>query len=305
VRSSWGTNPEVTSQASGSRLFQGQHHLAPAPGGSVMGTLYHLHRDYTFRDCIFEGAPGPDGRVTTRWGIRAYDVVDWSFLHCEWRNIPDEHGCYLSAPGSVLWRQCRFEGMGSQAIQVVYRWEPPAAHETSDPRLRELGGLQHVDQCIFLECGKPTGGRPAYALSFFGGPRCDVRIERSYIQTLESQHLDYLGQPSSSYGAIMVHDRPRVEILDTYVHYRRPDRPVIQIWNVEEVVIQGCEVVEGTIEIRNCGKVRLIGNTGAALRGAAGARLPGVSATALSARARARSRRCPSGRARRCRVGAP
>lgn len=264
VKTLWGTNLREAAQQSGSPRFAGEHHLAVSSGAAVLSTHYQEHRDFTFRECILEGAPTADGRLTTRWGVRAYDVIDWRFEHCEWRNIPDEHGCYLSAPGSVLWSQCKFEGIGSQAIQVVFRTDPAHVHETSNPALREIGGLQHVVECLFLECGKPSGGRPAYALSFFEGPKCDVRIERCYVQTRESHHLDHLGMPSSSYGAIMVHDRPRVEILDTYVDFRRPDRAVIQIWNVEEVVIQGCEVPEGEIELRNCGRVLLRGNKGGA-----------------------------------------
>jgi hypothetical protein len=264
VQTLWGTNLQEAAQKSGSRRFVGEHHLAVSSGAAVLSTHYNESRGFTFQECILEGAPAADGRLTTRWGVRAYDVIDWRFEHCEWRNIPDEHGCYLSAPGSVLWSQCKFEGIGSQAIQVVYRTDPAHVHETSNPALREVGGLQQVVECLFLECGKPSGGRPAYALSFFEGPRCDVRIERCYIQTRESHHLDHLGMPSSSYGAIMVHDRPRVEILDTFVDYRRPDRAVIQIWNVEEVVIQGCEIPEGEIEIRNCGRVLLRGNKGGA-----------------------------------------
>jgi hypothetical protein len=121
-----------------------------------------------------------------------------------------------------------------------------------------------VAESLFLECGKPSGGRPSYALSFFEGPRADVRIEGCYVRTLASPHLDPQGVPSSSYGAIMVHGRPRVEILDTYVHYARPDRDVIQIWNADEVLIQDCEIVEGTIELRNCKRVRVTGCTGGA-----------------------------------------
>jgi hypothetical protein len=265
VRTEWGTNAkDAPPGGTSNRIFIGEHHAALAPGSPIFKTHTEPHRDFTFQDCIFEGAAGPDGKPRARWGIRAYDVIDWRFVHCEWRNIPDEHGCYLSAPGSVVWNKCRFLDMGSQAIQVVYRWEGGSAHETSNPALRAVGGLQHVSECIFLECGKPSGGRPAFALSFFEGPIARVRIERSYLQTLYSQHLDHEGLPAWSYGAIMVHDRPRVELIDNYIHYRKPDRPVIQIWNVDEVLIQDCEIVEGTIELRNCKRVRITGNKGGA-----------------------------------------
>lgn len=265
VHSEWGTTPkDGGGGATSSRVFKGERHSARAPGRAVFTTFTEPHRDFTFQDCAFEGAPGADGVVRTRWGIRAYDVMDWRFLRCEWRNLPDEHGCYLSAPGSVSWQKCRFEGIGSQAIQVVFRTEGAGAGETSNPGLRTLGGLQHVAESLFLECGKPSGGRPSYAISFFEGPRADVRIEGCYLRTLASPHLDPQGVPCSSYGAIMVHGRPRVEILDTYVRYARPDRDVIQIWNADEVLIQDCEIVEGTIELRNCKRVRVTGCTGGA-----------------------------------------
>ncbi len=261
----WGGFPtKGPSAVTAERRFIGQHFRFVSRGGAVLVTPTALMKDYVFKDCIIEGAPDRDGVIKTRWGVRAYDVIDWKFLHCEFRNIPDEHGCYLSAPGSVLWSRCRFENIGSQAIQVVYRWQPPNLHETTNPALRDIGGLQHVQECLVLEVGKPSGGRPSYALSFFEGPRCDVKIERCFIQTLGSQHLSDQGLPCASFGAIMVHDRPRVELFDNFVNYRKPDRDVIQIWNVEEVVIEGCEVTEGLIELRNCGKVRVRGNRGGA-----------------------------------------
>lgn len=263
--SQWGGFPTPgPSPVLAERRFTGQHFRSVSPGGAVLVTPTALMKDYVFKDCIIESAPDRDGQVKTRWGVRAYDVIDWKFVHCEFRSLPDEHGCYLSAPGSVLWSRCRFENIGSQAIQVVYRWQPPDAHETTNTALRDLGGLQRVEECLFLEIGKPTGGRPSYALSFFEGPRCEVEIEGCFIQTLGSQHLSDQGMPCASYGAIMVHDRPRVELRDTFVNYRKPDRDVIQIWNVGEVVIEGCEVTEGVIELRNCGKVRVRGNRGGA-----------------------------------------
>lgn len=263
VQTEWGTTPQDGAGGTSNRVYRGERHAARAPGRAVFTTFIEPHRDFTFQDCIFEGAPGPDGVVRTRWGIRAYDVMDWTFTHCEWRNLPDEHGCYLTAPGNVTWQRCRFENIGSQAIQVVFRHEG-ANKDTSNPGLRTMRGLQHVAQCLILECGKPSGGRPSYALSFFEGPRANVRIEGCYLRTHNSPHLDHQGVPSQSYGAIMVHDRPRVEILDTYVHYLRPDRDVIQIWNADEVLIQDCEILEGTIELRNCKRVRVVGCKGAA-----------------------------------------
>lgn len=264
VYTEWGTTPKDGGGATSNRVFKGERHSARAPGRAVFTTFTEPHRNFIFQDCVFEGAPGADGVVRTRWGIRAYDVMDWRFTRCEWRNLPDEHGCYLSAPGNVTWQKCRFEGIGSQAIQVVFRTDGAGAGETSNPSLRNMGGLHHVAESLFLECGKPSGGRPSYAISFFEGPRADVRIEGCYLRTLSSPHLDAEGVPSQSYGAIMVHNRPRVELLDTYVHYARPDRDVIQIWNADEVLIQDCEIVEGMIELRNCKRVRVTGCRGGA-----------------------------------------
>lgn len=263
--SKFGVNPvDLPPGGTTGRTFRGVHFSAVSKGGAVMATFPRAHRRFGFRDCVFEGVAGDDGKIRTRWGIRAYDVIDWEFEHCEWRQIPGEHGCYLSAPGSVTWRNCRFQNIGSQAIQVVYRTGGKSAHETSDPRLVNLGGLQLVQECVISEVGQPTGGRPSYALSFFQGPKTKVRIESCFIQTLNSPHLDHEGMPARSYGAIMVHERPRVEIVNNYVNYAQPDRDVIQIWNCDEVIIEGCEIVSGRIELRNCKRVRVAGNTGGA-----------------------------------------
>ena len=65
---------------------------------------------------LLEGVPGLGKTLLVR---TIADVIDWRFLRCEWRNIPDEHGCYLSAPGSVLWQKCRFEGIGSPFRRIM------------------------------------------------------------------------------------------------------------------------------------------------------------------------------------------
>ena len=215
--------------------------------------------------CWLDGS----GSTSVRWGIIAHGAKDWTFRRCLFRDIPDEHGLYLKSCWDLSFERCRFENIGSQAIQVVWRDHEAATPGICvDPYGNGRPAVQRVTECVFLEVGQPTGGRPSYALSFFEREPpttpvfSDVLVERCWLESQRYANQAMDGGPYYSYGAIMVHGRNRVVLDSNVVRYRRPNRAIVQIWNCAEVVLRGGDYSEGLIDIRNCPKVTLAGLTG-------------------------------------------
>ena len=217
-------------------------------------------------NCWVQGGP------KTRWGFRCFGPKDWILSHTKIFDIKDEHGCYFNSCWNITWQGVRFENIGSQGIQVVWR-DAEAQHPDVcvDPYDDGKGSAQKVTGCVFLEVGQPTGGRPSYAASFFerqpstARVPIDVIIERSWFESSKHANREAAGGPWYSYGAIMVHGRRRVVIDSNVVRYSKPNRAVIQVWDCDELVLTGCDVLEGLVDIRNVGKVRIHDNKGGAL----------------------------------------
>jgi len=186
-------------------------------------------------------------------------------------DVKDEHGCYFNSCWNLVWQGVRFENIGSQGIQVVWRdTEARNADVCLDPYGDGKGAVQRVTGCVFLEVGQPTGGRPSYAASFFerqpaaGRLPVDVVIEKSWFEASKHTNREAPGGPYQSYGAIMVHGRRRVVIDANVVRYLKPNRAVIQVWDCDELVFTNCEVHEGLVDVRNVDKVQIRGNRGGA-----------------------------------------
>ena len=133
-----------------------------------------------------------------------------------------------------------------------------------------------VSECVFLEVGKPSGGRPSYAISAFEGPRSPLRVERCVLRTVGSLRGDGSGGERDCYGAVMAHERDRFELVDTFVEYPRGDRDVVQVWRCSDgvagtpdVVITGCRVLADTfvdVRVSEGDTVVVEGNAGSTAR---------------------------------------
>lgn len=234
-------------------------------------------------DVLVRGALDESGQPRSRWGLIVFDVEGWSFSQCTFRDIPDEHGIYATTLGGLRFERCLFENIGSQAIQIVgaVPGTPRAEQTAHQTDWREYSAARAAEthsivECVFLEVGQPTGGRPSFAISAFEGPRNPVRIERCVLRTRASAHPDGGGVTRDSFGAVMAHQRSRFELLDTYIEYLDGDRDVIQVWNCSDgvagtpdVVLRGNRVLAGQwvdIRVQPGDTVVIEGNAGSTAR---------------------------------------
>lgn len=254
-------------------------------GVGVVKTHYHGTdgKPLAWTDVVVRGALAADGAPRSRWGVIAFDVEGWSFVNCTFRDIPDEHGLYLTTLGGVRFERCLFESIGSQAIQLVGAVPGTPREEQTAHRAdwqawgdARRGETHLVSECAFFEVGKPSGGRPSYAISAFEGPRNPLRVERCVLRTTQSVRRGGDGVERDCFGAVMAHARDRFELLDTYVEYPRGDRDVVQVWQCSDglagtpdVIIRGSRVIADTwIDVRvSAGdSVRIEGNAGSSAR---------------------------------------
>ncbi|HVS17022.1 MAG TPA: hypothetical protein VMT18_00375, partial [Planctomycetota bacterium] len=254
-------------------------------GVGVVQSHYHGTdgRPLAWTNVRVRGALDSDGAPRSRWGVIAFDVEGWSFVRCTFRDIPDEHGLYLTTLGGFRFERCLFAEIGSQAIQIVGAVpgtprEVQTAHR-ADWRAyssARAGETHLVSECVFLEVGKPTGGRPSYAISAFEGPRNPLRVERSVLRTTRSVRIDGSGFERDCFGAVMAHQRNRFELVDTYIEYPRGDRDVVQVWHCSDgkpgtpdVVITGSRVIANTfvdVRVSEGDTVVVEGNSGSTAR---------------------------------------
>lgn len=214
---------------------------------------------------LLAGAPGPDGVNRTRWGARWFDVRGFELSDFVVQDVPDEHGLYWNTLGGFRLSRGLFLAMGSQALQVCGAkpgtarqaetgLSPTAWQAEVDSRAWEW---QQVVECAALECGQPTGGRPSYALSFFGDVPNPVRILRCLVQTTSAWHTDTSGKPADCYGAVMAHDRLRFELLESGLLYAAGDRDTLQLWGIGDgdpttvdVYLRGSQIDGRGVDVR-------------------------------------------------------
>lgn len=213
---------------------------------------------------LLYGSPGPDGVNRARWGARWFDVRGFELEDFTIQDVPDEHGLYWNTIGGFRISRGLFLGMGSQALQVCGAKPGTArAHETGlGASWQQVVDVhrwdwQELAECAVLECGLPTGGRPSYALSFFGDVPNPVRLTRCLVQTTTAWHNDSSGQACDSYGAAMAHNRLRFELLESGLLYAKGDRDTLQLWAIGDgdpstvdVLLRGSQVDGRGVDIR-------------------------------------------------------
>lgn len=281
VFSAWGTQvkyPEMISQHHKVPNPQGTHAIInqPGTGGGGGGILAQATPPLLIKRCWLEGTGVAGYGPHTRWNCRGFGPADWSIMECYIFNNPDEHGFYLNSIYNLYFGKDKFEDIYSQAVQIVWREHEAVDFDSyMDPYGNGTRSLMVVDSCALIEVGRQAGGRPSFGLSFFevqpweGIRNTDVVIQGSYFESQKYENFEKSGGPYYSYGAIMIHGYQDVHLIANCIRHKKPNREVIQIWNCNDVVIEGCEVGdpfggdEVLLDIRNCrGKVTIKGCTG-------------------------------------------
>lgn len=268
--STWGTYDLAPEQT-------GVAFLASGPPDGQMGAMIglasygKLHEGYAITDCLF-ATTSPHNM---QWGVRAYDVIDWTIRRSEFRGPGQEHGAYLNAPGAFLIEDCLFSGWGGAGIQVTYRKaDGKYAAESVDPKLAEHGGTHTYRRVTIRDCGDPASDRfGAYLLSEHAPEVNWTYPDGSTYQTYRLANpvavdecvirggnldMDYKGQNIRSTRGLLVQQRPSLIVTGSVVDVPQPmDGWNSQIWAVDEVVLRDSEFNGGTIEIRWAKSVRI------------------------------------------------
>lgn len=128
-------------------------HKGPAP----------LSRRYNLLhwDDIAVTGQGP----SLKWGSREYNVENRLITRCDYTDITQEHGAYISNSGSTRVEQSTFLRCGSQGLQFSHRPNPYQQYSADNmPYARPP--RHNVVACDFVDCGF-EGTRPSYTLTYF------------------------------------------------------------------------------------------------------------------------------------------
>ena len=112
-----------------------------------------------------DGAASQSDKI--KWGCREYNLIDRSFINCDFSHITREHGTYSSLNGDTLAQSCTFTRCASQGIQKYSR---DAGYSQYGPDNRPQWKEQRTDilDCHFVDNGY-QGDRPSYALTIYQG----------------------------------------------------------------------------------------------------------------------------------------
>ena len=100
-----------------------------------------------------------------KWGSREYNVENRLITRCDYTDIAQEHGAYISNSGSTRVEQSTFLRCGSQGLQFSHRPNPYQQY-SADTMPYERPPRHSIVACDFIDCG--TGGtRPSYTLTYF------------------------------------------------------------------------------------------------------------------------------------------
>lgn len=205
---------------------------------AVLNLYGPVQSQILFTDCAWLAAPDPsDGSFSMmRWGIRGFGMMD------------------------VVFDRCAFSrGMGA-GTQVTLR--ASAAYGNIFPT-----GLHRYERCTYIGIGDPQSERwGAFTISEHEPEGYGVDFVPVQVEIIDCSliggHISWTdpnGKLVKSPRGIMIHGRERVEIRGLRLDYEAPyEGWAMQIWDCPEVTIADSYVREGTIELRNCGKISVL-----------------------------------------------
>lgn len=199
-------------------------------------------------------APGLDASQL-KWGTREYNAPERSFVACDFTEIPQEHGLYVSNSGGTLLDCCTFLRVGSQGAQWAYRPEPYQQYSADNMPYTEEP--EHtVSDSHFVDCGQ-GGTRPSFSLTYFSPGTSafpgTLRIENSSF--VADWNVPRAGDGCRSTGALVVTPSQgnvalegqnmmrSVWVKNSLFDYTKGDRSIAAIRSVDEVVFEDCAFI--------------------------------------------------------------
>jgi hypothetical protein len=130
----------------------------------------NLHRkQLAYRDGIYYwknvSVRGAVDARQLKWGTREYNAPDRVFVDCDFTEIWQEHGLYVSNSGNTGLDRCTFVRCGSQGAQWAHRAEPYQQYDADNMPYRQ-DPMHQVRDSHFVDCAY-QGTRPSFNLTYF------------------------------------------------------------------------------------------------------------------------------------------
>ncbi|MDG1048991.1 MAG: hypothetical protein P8M11_15245 [Planctomycetota bacterium] len=126
--------------------------------------LQMLQRSLTWDNVSVRPDPS-SGAPQLKWGTREYNVPDRRFINCDFTEIPQEHGLYVSNAADTTIDGCTFLRIGSQGAQFAHRDQPYQQYDADN--MSYLESPTHiVRDSHFIDCAY-GGTRPSFNLTYF------------------------------------------------------------------------------------------------------------------------------------------
>ncbi len=220
-------------------------HRGPSP-------LQLLQRSLTWDNVSVRPDP-VTGAPQLKWGTREFNAPDRFFLDCDFTEIPQEHGLYVSNAADTTLDRCTFLRVGSQGAQFAHR---DNAYQQYDPdNMPYAERPTHVVRdCHFIDCAY-GGTRPSFNLTYFSPgtsrqPGSILIEDSSFVCNWPTQRAD--GHRST--GALVIcrgqgtdplvpsigQMMSDVTIRNSLFDFTEGDRQIACIRSVEELVIEEC-----------------------------------------------------------------
>ena len=218
-------------------------HRGPSP-------LQLLQRSLTWRNISVRPDP-VSGASQLKWGTREFNVPDRYFIDCDFTEITQEHGLYVSNSADTSIEGCTFLRVGSQGAQFAHRYLPYQQYD-GDCMPYQEPPTHVVRDSHFIDCAY-RGTRPSFNLTYFSpgtseNPGSILIEDSSFVCKWPTERHD--GHYSTG-GLVICRGagtdplRPNVgqmmsnvTIRNTLFDFTDGDRAIACIRSVEELVIE-------------------------------------------------------------------
>jgi len=241
----------------GERLFwEDQNSVVPKGYNQWSSNLHKgelKRRGGSYAWCNIGVAPGLDASQL-KWGTREYNAPERSFYNCDFTEIPQEHGLYVSNSGSTTLDRCTFLRVGSQGAQWAYRPLPYQQYDADNMPYDE-NPTHVVTDCHFVDCG--TGGtRPSFNLTYFSPgtsvfPGSLSIVGSSFVSDWSQARPDgkrstggLVVTPSQGNEPLRTTNMMReVYLYNCLFDFTAGDRSMISIRSTDEIVFEECAFI--------------------------------------------------------------
>lgn len=214
--------------------------------------LQVLQRSLTWRNVSVRPEP-LSGAPQLKWGTREYNVPDRYFLDCDFTEIPQEHGLYVSNSADTTLDGCTFLRVGSQGAQFAHRNLPYQQYDADCMPYQE-SPTHIVRDSHFIDCAY-GGTRPSFNLTYFSpgtsqNPGSILIEDSSFVCKWPTQRNDghfstgalviCRGQGTDPLSPSVGQMMSDVTIRNTLFDFTDGDRPIACIRSVDELVIEEC-----------------------------------------------------------------